>query len=181
MSSSDSSVSNDDENMDIDQEAQAITQELVAKKSTPAYHLCYQNFLKWKTQKNINDISENVILIFGFCGALRSGEYCSIKTQDVEDTGTQFIVTIRDTKNYYPRSFVIMNEYSDKNHSMDTTTETSKQDESRPSTSTSSQPPEPLATTKHSCKENIAPQNKHESHQSLTNYQNELRAVNDII
>ncbi|XP_053596594.1 uncharacterized protein LOC128668222 [Microplitis demolitor] len=59
-------------------------------------------------------LAMKVILIFGFCGALRSGEYCSIKTQDVEETGTQFIVTIRDTKNYYPGSFVIMDEYSDK-------------------------------------------------------------------
>lgn len=53
-----------------------------------------------------------MILIFGFCGALRSGEYSSIKTHDVEDTGSRFIINIRDTKNYYPRSFVIENEYS---------------------------------------------------------------------
>ncbi|KAK0169248.1 hypothetical protein PV328_012290 [Microctonus aethiopoides] len=67
------------------------------------------------------------------------------------------------------------------NHSVDRTTNTSNQDELRPSTSTSSQPTEPLATTKPSCKENIAPKNKHESHQSLPNYEDELRAVNDIV
>ncbi|KAK0072119.1 hypothetical protein PV325_011867, partial [Microctonus aethiopoides] len=60
MSSSDCSDSNGNENINIDQEAQAITNELVARKSTSAYHLCYQNFLKWKTQKNIKDISENI-------------------------------------------------------------------------------------------------------------------------
>lgn len=64
MSSSDSSDSNGDENINIDQEAQAITNELVARKSTSAYHLCYQNFLKWKTHKNIKDISENVLLVY---------------------------------------------------------------------------------------------------------------------
>ncbi|XP_074101935.1 uncharacterized protein LOC141529335 [Cotesia typhae] len=243
-------------------------------------------------------LAMKVILIFGFCGALRSGEYCSIKTNDVKDTGTQFIVTIRDTKNYYPRSFVIMDEYSDKilqyvalrpdnlntdrffilydkgackrqamgkntvsevpkkiaeflklpnassytghcfrrtsatllanaganlttlkqhggwrsstvaegyienslynkskifnqivnsentrftiqNYSMDTITSTSKQNELRPSTS--AQPTESLATPKYSCKENIAPKNKQESHQSLPDYHTELRAVNDIV
>ncbi|XP_034939752.1 uncharacterized protein [Chelonus insularis] len=55
-----------------------------------------------------------VILIFGICGALRSMEIANIKMNDVQDTKTQFIVTIKDTKNCYPRSFIIGEIYYDR-------------------------------------------------------------------
>lgn len=42
---------------------------------------------------------------------MRSGEFCPLTVNGVEDTGSRLIVTIRDTKNYYPRSFVIESEY----------------------------------------------------------------------
>ena len=41
------------------------------------------------------------------CGALRSQEFCNILTTDIEDTGAQLIISIKDTKNDYPRSFFI--------------------------------------------------------------------------
>ncbi|XP_074105386.1 uncharacterized protein LOC141531448 [Cotesia typhae] len=46
-------------------------------------------------------LAEKVILIFGF----------SLNFNDVEDTGSHFIVSVRDTKNYYPRSFVIKDNF----------------------------------------------------------------------
>ncbi|XP_057327935.1 uncharacterized protein LOC130669182 [Microplitis mediator] len=197
MSSSESLGSSDDDTaMNVEKEARLVENKLIANKSSAVYNLCYQNFVKWKEDKKIKEITESVllvyfneltkslkpstlwsrwsmlktqlnlkhsinidtfhklktllknngkgfkpkkskvlsmnqiktflndatdeiylamkvILIFGFCGALRSGEYCSIKTYDVEDTGSRFIVNIQDTKNYYPRSFVIQDEYSD--------------------------------------------------------------------
>ncbi|XP_044593071.1 uncharacterized protein LOC123270949 [Cotesia glomerata] len=54
---------------------------------------------------------EKVILILGFCGAMRCKELSLLNHNDVEYVGSKFIVSVRDTKNYYPRSFVIMNKY----------------------------------------------------------------------
>ncbi|CAG5071983.1 Protein of unknown function [Cotesia congregata] len=34
-----------------------------------------------------------------------------MNVQDIEDTGNQLIVTIKDNKNHYPRSFIIGKEY----------------------------------------------------------------------
>lgn len=51
-----------------------------------------------------------MLLIFGISGAMRSGEFCPLTVNGVEDTGSRLIVTIRDTKNYCPRSFVIESE-----------------------------------------------------------------------
>ena len=45
---------------------------------------------------------------------MRCQEICNINIRDVENTGTQFIVTVRDTKNYYPRNFIIGTELYDK-------------------------------------------------------------------
>ena len=52
------------------------------------------------------------MLIFGIFGSLRSQEFINIETSDVEDTlsttnTSQYIVTINDTKNDYPRKFII--------------------------------------------------------------------------
>lgn len=52
-----------------------------------------------------------VILIFGISGTLRTIDFCNITTQDVEDTGIQFIVAIKDRKNCYPRHFIIGKEF----------------------------------------------------------------------
>ncbi|XP_053593046.1 uncharacterized protein LOC103571465 [Microplitis demolitor] len=56
---------------------------------------------------DLNYLASKVILIFEVCGALRTIEFCNINVQDVEDTGSLFVVTIKDAKNYYPRNFVI--------------------------------------------------------------------------
>ncbi|XP_057328498.1 uncharacterized protein LOC130676889 [Microplitis mediator] len=56
-------------------------------------------------------LAKKVILIFGVFGAMRSSEFCQMNVQDIEDTGNQFIVTIKDNKNYYPRNFIIGKEY----------------------------------------------------------------------
>ena len=55
-----------------------------------------------------------VVLTFGVCGTLRCQEFVDINMNDVEDTGTQFIVQIKDSKTDYPRSFVIGTELYDK-------------------------------------------------------------------
>lgn len=52
-----------------------------------------------------------VILILGFCGAMRCKELCHLNLNDVEDVGSKFIVSVQDNKNFYPRTFVIMNQY----------------------------------------------------------------------
>ncbi|CAD6203296.1 GSCOCG00009745001-RA-CDS, partial [Cotesia congregata] len=52
-----------------------------------------------------------VILTFRVLGALRTSEICNLNIQDIEDTGSQMIVTINDNKNCYPRNFVIGKEY----------------------------------------------------------------------
>ena len=57
-----------------------------------------------------------VILIVGTSGALRSGEFYNINCSDVEDTGSQYIITIKDTKNYYPRNFVISGQFYQEVH-----------------------------------------------------------------
>ncbi|XP_044595729.1 uncharacterized protein LOC123272797 [Cotesia glomerata] len=56
-------------------------------------------------------LAMTVIAIFGVSGVLRTVELCNLKTTDIEDTGSKFVVTIADTKNYYPRSFVIGDEF----------------------------------------------------------------------
>ncbi|KAH0535030.1 hypothetical protein KQX54_012109 [Cotesia glomerata] len=108
MSSSDSSSysisSSEEESRDVNAEAQNITQNLVPKKSILKYRLCYENFMKWRKENKIHDLTENVILIFRFCGAMRSGEYCELNKNDVED----------DTKNHYPRTFVVTAQYYNK-------------------------------------------------------------------
>ena len=38
---------------------------------------------------------------------MRCAELTNLSKSDVEDVGGQFIVTIKDTKNYYPRNFVV--------------------------------------------------------------------------
>ncbi|CAG5083461.1 Protein of unknown function [Cotesia congregata] len=52
-----------------------------------------------------------VILILGFCGAMRCKELCNLNYNDIEDVGSKFIVSVPDAKNVYPRSFVIMNQF----------------------------------------------------------------------
>ncbi|KAL7302633.1 hypothetical protein TKK_0004695 [Trichogramma kaykai] len=52
-------------------------------------------------------LSTKVILIFGICGAMRCKEIVDLKQGDVEDNGKEFVITIKDTKNYYPRIFII--------------------------------------------------------------------------
>ncbi|KAJ8684085.1 hypothetical protein QAD02_019877 [Eretmocerus hayati] len=59
------------------------------------------------TSDDIYYFAMKVILIFGICGALQCCEFTEMFTPDVENTGTQYIVTIKDTKSYYPRKFVI--------------------------------------------------------------------------
>lgn len=49
-----------------------------------------------------------MILIFGICGALRCDEISNIKFNDVEDIGNnKFIVSVKDTKTYMDRMFII--------------------------------------------------------------------------
>ncbi|CAG5109262.1 Protein of unknown function [Cotesia congregata] len=57
---------------------------------------------------------EKVVVIFGITGAMRGGEFPELRVQDVEDTGSQLIVTILKTKTDYPRTFVIGPEYRNK-------------------------------------------------------------------
>ncbi|KAH0561552.1 hypothetical protein KQX54_017601 [Cotesia glomerata] len=45
---------------------------------------------------------------------MRGGEFPELRVQDVEDTGSQLIVTILKTKTDYPRTFVIGPEYRNK-------------------------------------------------------------------
>lgn len=50
--------------------------------------------------------------MFGMFGALRCQEIANIRTTDIEDTNNHlYVVTIHDTKTYYPRNFVIGAEY----------------------------------------------------------------------
>lgn len=49
--------------------------------------------------------------MFGIFGAMRCSELLSITTNDVQDYISQFTVNIDNTKNDYPRSFVIGAEY----------------------------------------------------------------------
>ncbi|KAH0553324.1 hypothetical protein KQX54_001332 [Cotesia glomerata] len=55
-----------------------------------------------------------VVAIFGIAGAMRGGEFPELQVQDVEDTGSQLIVTILKTKTDTPRTFVIGAEYRNK-------------------------------------------------------------------
>lgn len=52
-----------------------------------------------------------VILIIGVFGALRTSELIDLGIQDFDDTGKQFIVTVRNSKNLYQRNFVIGEAY----------------------------------------------------------------------
>ncbi|XP_044587107.1 uncharacterized protein LOC123266772 isoform X3 [Cotesia glomerata] len=56
-------------------------------------------------------LDQKVILILGFCGAMRCKELCNLNYNDIEDIGSKFIVSVPDAKNVYPRSFVIMNQF----------------------------------------------------------------------
>ena len=55
-------------------------------------------------------IFSQVALIFGITGAIRKGEYCSIKTTDIEDYGSHLLITVRNTKTHNPRHFVVVDE-----------------------------------------------------------------------
>ncbi|XP_057339902.1 uncharacterized protein LOC130677239 [Microplitis mediator] len=57
---------------------------------------------------------EKVVAIFDIAGAMRGGEFPDLRVQDIEDTGSQLIVTILKTKTDYPRTFVIGPEYRSK-------------------------------------------------------------------
>lgn len=59
MSSSDYSIdSDDDEVRNINEEAQSITKQLIAKKSSAVYQNCYDNFKKWQLQNKTTDDPE---------------------------------------------------------------------------------------------------------------------------
>lgn len=51
-----------------------------------------------------------VVLIFGLNGACRRAELCSLKTKDIENTGSIVIVTLHDTKTKKKRIFTITSE-----------------------------------------------------------------------
>lgn len=47
------------------------------------------------------------MLIFGICGASRCAELKELKIEDVENLGDKYLVSIRDSKNEFPRQFLI--------------------------------------------------------------------------
>ncbi|KAJ8914288.1 hypothetical protein NQ315_011023, partial [Exocentrus adspersus] len=69
------------------------------------------------TSKNINDFLEHapddkylfmkVALIIGISGACRKQELRNIKPSDIQDTGKNLIINIRDSKTKRQRSFVV--------------------------------------------------------------------------
>ena len=74
--------------------------------------------LKWKEfDKFLKDASHydhlasKVILVFGICGALRCDELTNLQFRDVEDDGKKFVVTIKDTKTYIDRQFIIGDQF----------------------------------------------------------------------
>ncbi|KAL7303492.1 hypothetical protein TKK_0003659 [Trichogramma kaykai] len=56
-------------------------------------------------------LAMEAILIFGIFGYLRCKEFLNILTTDITDTGSQYIVLIRDTKTGIDRNFVIGQQY----------------------------------------------------------------------
>uniref|UniRef100_A0ABD2WY94 Tyr recombinase domain-containing protein n=1 Tax=Trichogramma kaykai TaxID=54128 RepID=A0ABD2WY94_9HYME len=70
-----------------------------------------------QVQKFLIDSNDNTylamkaILIFGIFGCLRCKEFLNILTTDITDTGSQYIVLIRDTKTGIDRNFVIGQQY----------------------------------------------------------------------
>ncbi|CAG5100853.1 Protein of unknown function [Cotesia congregata] len=59
-------------------------------------------------------LTKKVIAIFGVSGAIRGQEICDLAAQNVEDTGTQLIVTALKTKSKYLWTFVIGLEFREK-------------------------------------------------------------------
>lgn len=65
MSSSESSgLSDDDAAMNIEKEARLVENKLIAKKSSGVYNLRNQNFIKWKEERKIKEITESVLLVY---------------------------------------------------------------------------------------------------------------------
>lgn len=77
--------------------------------------------LKWKEiEKFLTEacdfiyLASKVILILGICGALRCDELTNLQFHDVEDGGDKFIVSVKDTKTYIDRQFIVGSQFYSK-------------------------------------------------------------------
>lgn len=76
----------------------------VAKKSK----VLEMNDVKFLTNApNDSFLMLKVALIFGLNGACRRDELCKLLTNDIQDTGTILVITLRDTKTNKKRIFIV--------------------------------------------------------------------------